>query len=182
MRFLAAAFALLLSGCATVSVGPSYVHSSGLGYTPDYFGGRLEVVANKGFFNGKLVAAAFNSDKLETGDGYGYRLSAQGGYRFSYNVIWLLGVDFKHQETSTWVKEGFAPSTEIQLLDLYGKYVAGVSYMDEPDDRQWVIYGEYRSPWKYPVFLRYEYVDFKTLFAEGDGKRYEIGLLIPVLK
>lgn len=181
MKNLLLLSALFLVGCSTISAGPSYVHSNKLGYVPDYYGGRVEATGDMNFFTGKLVGAAYDSKKLETGDGFGYRLSALGGYRFSYNIIVMAGLEFKYQRTSTWVKQGFAPAVEVQLLDNYGKYIVGASRLNEPDDHQTVVYGEYRVPWSLPFFLRYEYVDYKTLFAEGEGNRYEIGLLIPIL-
>lgn len=173
---------LLLVGCTSVSVGPNYVHSNSLGYNPDYFGGRVEATGDNQFWTGKVVAAAYDSNKLETMDGFGYRVSALGGYRFSYGIAVLAGAEFRYQQTSTWLKQGVASVVEVQFLDNYGKYLGGVSFLDEPDDKQTVIYGEYRSPWKYQVFLRCEYVDYKTLFAEGDGQRYELGVLIPIIQ
>ncbi len=172
--------ALLLTGCTSVAVGPVYVASQELGYESPYWGGKAEGRAEHGKLRGVAQGTNYDSHKLETGDGHGARARALGGLEVGHGVSLLAGVTYSRQETSAWVKEGYAPTVQVEYLaPKLGTLMGSVERLDDSDDEQWVGALELRLQ-RFPIFARYEYVDYKTLFAEGDGRRYEIGLLIPL--
>jgi len=172
--------ALLLTGCTSIAVGPSYVESHGLGYESGYVGAKAEGRAQHGKLYGVFQGAYYDSEKVETGDGHGTRARALGGAEVADGIRILGGVTYSSQETSAWKKEGWAPTLQVEWQDGIGLLIGSVERLDDSDDQQWVGALEGRIGVNWPVFLRYEYVDYKTLFAEGSGQRYEIGLLIPL--
>ena len=172
--------ALLLTGCSSIAVGPSYVESRNLGYETPYVGAKAEGRAQHGKLYGVLQGTYYDSQKVETGDGHGTRARALGGLEVSRQFRILGGVTYSSQETSAWKKEGWAPTLQVEWQDPHGTLIGSVERLDDSDDEQWVGALEGRIGVNWPVFLRYEYVDYKTLFAEGSGQRYEIGLLIPL--
>lgn len=172
--------ALLLTGCTSVAVGPVYVASQELGYESPYWGGKAEGRAKTGKWIGVAQGVCYDSHKLETGDGYGARARALGGVEVKQGITLLAGVTYSRQETSNWTKEGYAPTVQVEYLaPKLGTLMGSVERLDDSDDEQWIGALELRLQ-KFPIFARYEYVDYKTLFAQGDGRRYEIGLLIPL--
>lgn len=169
--------ALLLTGCTSIAAGPSYVASQDLGYESPYWGARAEGRVEHGKWVGVAQGEYYDSHKLETGDGRGTRARALGGVQVHPQVALLGGVTYSRQDTSAWTKEGYAPTLLIELQDDWGSVLGSVERLDDSDDEQWVGSLEVRSWW---IFGRWTYVDYKTLFAEGTGQRYEIGLLIPL--
>lgn len=172
--------ALLLTGCTSIAVGPVVVESQKLGYESPYWGGKAEGRAQHGKWVGIAQAAYYDSQKTETNDGHGTRARALGGLEVSRQFRILGGVTYSRQETSAWKKEGWAPTLQVEWRDGLGTLIGAVERLDDSDDKQWVGAMEYRAPGAWPFFVRFEYVDYETLFSEGSGRRYEIGFLLPL--
>ena len=180
MRTVLILLAIILTGCTSIAVGPAYVGSEKLGYESPYWGGKAEGRAEHGKWRGVAQVAYYDSQKLETNDGHGARARAMGGLEVARGFVLLGGVTYSTQETSAWKKEGWAPTIQAEWTDPLGTLIGGVEYLDDSDDKQLIGVLEYRTPGNWPFFVRFEYVDYETLFAEGSGRRYEIGFLIPL--
>lgn len=176
---------LALAGCAsahsTLALGPSIVSSRDLGYVQNYGGVRAEATTTRDRMILRTNLGAFDSAKVETGDGWGLRAGVVAGYQVTRHLSLLAGAEYRRQTTSTWTKEGIAPRIEAELAGKYLLARIGGEWLDEPDDRQRNAFVEVRSLQRVaPLFVRYERVEYRTLFAEGTGERYELGLLFTV--
>lgn len=161
-------------------VGPGLVHSTDLGYVANYLGaqGEVEKRTNRFVLRGDL--SAYDSEKVETGDGFGFRVAAMGGVRIGRNVTVLGGVQYRRQSTSAWVKDGIAPRLEFEFSGRLGLLRLGAERLDETDDLQTDLSVEVRTAGRYRLFARAERVEYETLFAKGSGQRYEIGMLFRI--
>lgn len=174
--------AILAPACASTSLtlGPSTVHSQRLGYVSDYQGARVEVATCSGRMAYRFDGSAYDSRKLETGDGHGYRIGALAGYQVTDRITLSAGATFREQDTSAWTKRGIAPRVELEYADRAGLVRVAVDRLDESDDQQTSYSAEVRSLSRVPVFLRVERVEYRTLFASGTGERYEAGLMFRI--
>lgn len=177
--------ALLLAAPAMaethINVGASIVSSNDLGYVSEYPGARVEVEHQGRAFAFRARGAAYQAEKVETGDGIGYRAEALAGW---HNGHWsaLAGFAYHQQSTSNWTKQGTPVLVEAHLWNQRGELIVGGEYLSDSDDTQTVLSVEVRSRSRFPAFLRFEHVDYRTLFAEGTGSRVEIGVLWRVAK
>lgn len=114
----------LLAGCAShgrapVGVGgwgevtatAAAVSSSGLGYESTYPQAGVEL-AGGSRAAWRVAATAAQSQKLETGDGYGLRGELVAGPRFG-DLALVAGPVWTHQETSAWSKSATFARLEL---------------------------------------------------------------------
>lgn len=160
----------------SLHVGASIVSSYNLGYVSEYPGARVEVEHKGSAFAFRARGAAYQSEKLETGDGTGFRVEALAGW---HNGHWsaLAGIAYRRQSTSAWMKQGTPFLAEVHAWNRYVEAIVGGEYLSDSDDTQTVLSAEVRSRSRFPVFLRFEHVDYRTLFSEGTGSRLEVGVL-----
>lgn len=180
MLALACAFALIGTATAEtrLDIGASWVTSRDLGYAASYPGARVEVEHEHGRFVLRGRIAAYDSAKLETGDGHGERIELLAGWNLGRGVSILAGPAYRQQTTSTWQKVGTPAMVEIRLSDPRAELAVGAEYLDDSDDTQTVLSTEIRGHLRRVTgLLRYEHVEYRTLFAEGSGSRIEVGLL-----
>lgn len=180
-RILLAVAAALLSTVAAaetrIDVGASFVSSRDLGYVERYPGVRVEVEHERGRFVLRGRAAAYASEKLETGDGHGERVELLAGWNLGRVEI-LAGPAYRQQSTSAWQKVGVPVLAEIRLRDPHLELAFGAEYLSDSDDTQTVLSTELRGRLRRVTGLvRYEHVTYRTLFADGSGSRIEVGLL-----
>lgn len=157
-----------------VHLGAAFVSSKNLGYVSTYPGAKVEVAGNVGAFAYRARGAYYQSEKLETGDGHGYRLGFMAGWQSDRFAV-LGGLGYREQVTSAWTKQGTPALVEFQIRNRRGSFALGAEYLSDSDDTQTVLSAEFRALVKFPVFVRVEHVDYQTLFAAGTGQRVEIG-------
>ena len=181
-RRLAVALAFLaavVSAETRIDVGATWVSSRDLGYVASYPGARVEVEHQRGAFTLRGRVAAYDSAKLETGDGHGERVEILAGWHGNRVEI-LAGPAYRQQATSAWKKVGTPALAEVRFLDPRGAFTLGIGaeYLSDSDDAQTILSTELRARWRaVTALLRLEHVEYRTLFAEGDGERVEVGLL-----
>lgn len=156
--------------------------SQSLGYESPYVGVKGEGQLESGRFVSVAQIAYYDSQKIETGDGFGVRGRILAGIKIGDHVTALGGITYSRQETSAWTKQGVAPTIQIEIKDDLGSLSISAERLNDSDDKQWVGALEARFDIKPKVYGRYEYVDYETLFAKGHGNRYELGLIIPLWK
>lgn len=180
LAFLFFLFATRAGAETSVLVGPGLVHSTNLGYVENYLGARGEVESRGDRLVLRGDLSAYDSKKVETDDGFGFRLAAMAGVRIGNHVSVLAGAQYRRQSTSAWSKDGLAPRVEVEFSGKRGLLRLGVERLDEPDDQQTDLSVEVRTGKRFQLFVRGEWIEYETLFAKGNGQRYEIGMLFRV--
>lgn len=175
---LVLAFVASIASAETrLDVGATWVSSHDLGYVATYGGARIEFEHQRGAFSLRARAAAYDSAKLETGDGHGERVEILAGWHADHVEI-LAGPAYRQQATSAWTKVGTPALAELRIFDPRGSFALGAEYLSDSDDTQTILSTELRARWRgITGLVRYEHVRFETLFAEGSGSRVEVGLL-----
>lgn len=170
--YIAAFLALLITGCA-VSAGPVIVHSPSLGFESPYVGATV-----RGDLRGeRLIARAegsyYDSQKLQTGDGYGLSGSALAGAKFG-RFRALGGYQWNQVVTSAYSKDSAQFLAEAGYHFKSGGIVSG-TYSLESDGSGWSSYGlRCEVPFRHVLmFSSWEHITFDTF----SGDRVSLGAL-----
>lgn len=103
-----------VGGWGTVTATAAVVQSEGLGYERAYPSAGVEVAGGE-HFTWRVEAAAAQSKKLETDDGWGARAAALAGVRRGDFAL-LAGPAWTHQQTSAWSKSATFVRAELDWL------------------------------------------------------------------
>jgi hypothetical protein len=128
---------LSISACASVSVGPMVVGSSGLGYRSPYYGARVVVAQESERVDGRLELQATNAEKIGGGTGGGASARAVVDLRFGH---WFAGAGLRAavQRSSVWGAQSvWSPTVEV------GRRFAPLTlhlYADAPDSSRYRTY------------------------------------------
>lgn len=172
--------AMLLSGCASVSVGPVGVLSGGLGYESAYMGAQAVATADDGAWTAEGRAAALTATKSGSIEGGAYSVQLLAGRRFGRFAA-LLGGQGGRQHASTWDKYVIQPSAAVryQIGDVtYGVLASGPDSNGEIRAAYGMTLDTVRRRSRWPALsLTIEAVDWRQGANEGIGQRASAALL-----
>lgn len=170
----------LAAGC-TAHAGPVAVLSSGLGYESSYAGARYAGTVEHGAFVATTEVLATDSNKLETGDGWGVSGLALAGYRIRSFALYA-GARIAHQETSAWKRTDTAPVAAVEWFAPRRNGSVSLRY-SAPDDSQYstqslALVGLFGR--KVQGRVAYERAWFNAYGIDRHGSRVEVGVLFPI--
>lgn len=168
-----------VGGWGTVTATAAVVQSEGLGYERAYPSAGVEVAGGE-HFTWRVEAAAAQSKKLETDDGWGARAAALAGVRRGDFAL-LAGPAWTYQETSAWSKSATYAQAELGFsrspheFRLYGDWrledVTGL-----PGGQVQSVLGAFwRGGRRWGAEIGYERVHFLSWGSPMRGYRWTLG-------
>ena len=132
------AVALFATGCS-LSAGPVLVSAPSLGFKSPYFGATVQADVGGERFIGRAEASALDSQKIQTGDGYGVSALGLAGTKLGRFRV-LGGARWNAYYTSLYDKDSSQWLAEAGYAFRSGGILSG-TYSLETDGSGWDSYG-----------------------------------------